>query len=146
MRGISQSDEVNGHDLVPMSEKDCIDERTLLIAAQLQLPFPDLTGYVLNRVRGTSFFFRLTIYSFSPSTLANFSPWRIATVFLLQMMRTWSDRSRSNSFAQLMARCEMESCSKLKLYSAFVEYSSSTLRPWVCIEEEVRIYRVERWH
>jgi hypothetical protein len=41
----------------------------------------------------------------------------------------------------------MESCSKLKLSSAFVLYSRSTLRPWVFVKVIIRIYRGEllRW-
>lgn len=147
VRTICQCDEVDSHDFISMPEEDSINQGTFLVATKLLLSLTNLTRDVLYFISFTSFFLRFTMYYFSPSTRANFYPWRMATVFLLQMMRIWSERSRSNSFAQLIAKWEMESCSKLKLSSAFVLYSRSTLRPWVFVKVIIRIYRGEllRW-
>lgn len=92
--GVVQGDEVDGHDLVPVPEEDGVDEAGLLVLADGLLAVLDLEGPNLSGEGGTSFLFflRLTMNSLTESVVVSFSPWRMATVFLLQMMRMWRER------------------------------------------------------
>ena len=92
---VVEGDEVDGHDLVAVAEEHRVYQTGPLVLADSLLPVPYLERPDLKNTHSTSFlfFFRFTMNSLTESVAVSFSPCRMATVFLLQIMRIWSERS-----------------------------------------------------
>jgi hypothetical protein len=61
--GVVDADEIHGHDLVPVPEKDSVDQAAHLVPTQDRVSFLDLVAANLNSLSYTSFFvfLRLTM-------------------------------------------------------------------------------------
>lgn len=95
MRRIGDGNKINRIDLIPIPKEDSIDEHTLLILSQTLFSLSYLIGGNLHSINNTSFFvfFLFTMYSFNDSAMVSFYPCRMATVFLLPIIRICKVRS-----------------------------------------------------